>query len=132
LERTGPRGQASYRGNIGLEYCADFCLIAKRVLTPIQHAVFDHRYVRGGHWKLCPLKLSHRLYYYRCDQVEAILGKTFRTLEPYPLFPVDGVDGYFSTVRHAAPRPCRIAVFPGQAQPLRPPLRRAAPLAKAA
>jgi hypothetical protein len=73
------------------EYIADFCLVSRRTLDELEHRVFRYHFILGADWRLCSRKLGvergdffHALY-----RIEQKLGRTFRELEPYPLFPLD-------------------------------------------
>lgn len=82
------------RGVYGLkkeEFCADFCLVARRALRELQHRVFRFHYLLGADWKLCCQKLAMERgeFFHECYRIEQILGRTFRELQPYALFPID-------------------------------------------
>lgn len=87
------------------EYIADFCLLARRALTPEEHRLFRYHFVLGADWKLCARKLGldrgntfHAIY-----RIEQKLGRIFRETEPYPLFPLD--DYFHGPSRLALARP---------------------------
>jgi hypothetical protein len=77
------------------EYVADFLLVTKRTLTPDEYRMFRYRYVLGADWALCCRKLQidkgsfHHLLY----RLQHKLGRIFRELQPYALYPLDD---YFS------------------------------------
>ena len=77
------------------EYIADFCLVSKRSLTEIEHQVFKYHYLMGADWKLCCRKLTidKGNFFHMVYRIEQRLGRVFRELEPYALFPLDE---YFS------------------------------------
>jgi hypothetical protein len=73
------------------EYIADFCLVARRTLDEEEHRLFRFHFLLGADWKLC----SHRLgldrgsFFHSVYRLEQKLGRVFRELEPYGLFPLD-------------------------------------------
>ena len=71
------------------EYCADFLLISKRTLTAEEHKVFTYHYLLGADWKLCCARMNiDRGQFFHCVyRIEQRLGRTFRELTPYSLFP---------------------------------------------
>ena len=73
------------------EYTADFCLVARRTLSPRQHRLFRFHYLLGADWKLCCAKenLDRGTFFHEIYRIEQKLGKTFRELRPYALFPLD-------------------------------------------
>jgi hypothetical protein len=73
------------------EYLADFCLIAKRTLTPEEHQLFRFHFLLGADWRLCSARLSltRGEFFNRTYRIEEKLGQVFRELEPYSLFPLD-------------------------------------------
>ena len=83
---------------------ADFCLVAKRTLSESEHNVFKFHFLLGADWKLCCNKLGmdRGTFFHAVYRIEQKLGRTYRELEPYPLFPVDE---YFAGTRGMAP-PC--------------------------
>lgn len=106
MEFTGKGTRRMTWGRKNEEYCADFLLVTKRTLTPEEYRLFNYHLLLGADWKLCCRKLAidrgnffHSLY-----RIQAKLGKTFRELKPYSLFPLDE---YFSTnsLREYEPAP---------------------------
>jgi hypothetical protein len=77
------------------EFVADFLLIARRTLNTEEYKLFRYRYILGADWRLCARKLElgkgqfHHILY----RVQQKLGRVFRELQPYALFPLDD---YFS------------------------------------
>jgi hypothetical protein len=108
------------------EYIADFCLVSRRSLTGIELDIFRYHFLLGADWKLCcwRLKLDRGSFFHFVYRIEQKLGRIFRELEPYSLFPLNE---YFSgTSREAARVGCRAApVIPMRPwKPiLRPPLQ---------
>ena len=93
------------------EYIADFCLVARRTLTDLEHSLFRYHFLLGADWKLCARKLGidRGNFFHSVYRIEQKLGRVFRELEPYALFPVDE---YFNG-------PSRLAL---------PPVRKAPPI----
>ncbi len=73
------------------EYCADFILISKRMLTPEEYRIFRFHFLLGADWKLCciQLKMDRGLFFHAIYRIEQTLGRTFRELQPYGLYPLD-------------------------------------------
>jgi hypothetical protein len=111
------------------EFIADFCLLARRALTPEEHRLFRYHFLLGADWKLCARKLGldrgntfHAIY-----RIEQKLGRMFREVEPYPLFPLD--DYFHGPSRLALPRP---PGAPGPRAPARPGRLRFPPIGRSA
>lgn len=87
------------------EYIADFCLVTRRCLTDDEYRIFKYHYLLGADWKLCcrKLKIDRGLFFHALYRIEAKLGKTYRELEPYALFPLD--EYFFGPWKGAAPQP---------------------------
>lgn len=106
------------------EYIADFTLIARRHLTPAEHQVFRFHYLLGADWRLCcrRLNIERGVFYHYLYRIEEKLGRLFRELEPYGLYPLDE---YFHGLRREEeehspePTPSEPAAQP---KPLRFPL----------
>lgn len=73
------------------EYIADFCLVTKRCLSEDDYRIFRYHYLLGADWKLCcrKLQIDRGLFFHTLYRLEAKLGKEYRELEPYALFPLD-------------------------------------------
>jgi hypothetical protein len=74
---------------------ADFCLVARRSLTEEEHRLFRFYFLLGADWNLCSRRLGmdRATFFHSVYRIEQKLGRVFRELEPYALFPVDE---YFS------------------------------------
>ncbi|MEJ7605798.1 MAG: hypothetical protein WKF37_05940 [Bryobacteraceae bacterium] len=81
------------------EFAADFLLVTRRTLTEEENKIFRFRYLLGADWKLCcrKLQLDKGNYFHALYRIQAKLGRTFRELEPYALFPVNE---YFAVATH--------------------------------
>lgn len=112
-------GRRSSWGRKDEEYCADFILVTRRALTDEEYKIFSYHFLLGADWKLCTRKLNmdRGLFFHSVYRIQQKLGKVFRELEPYALYPLDE---YFSTVMREA-----VAATPAQPQtgkviPIRP------------
>lgn len=86
------------------EYMADFCLVSQRTLGPLEYQIFRYHYLLGANWKLCcrRLKLDQGRFFHLVYRLEARLGRVFRELEPYGLWPLDE---YFGDAARKPQRP---------------------------
>ena len=112
------------------EYLADFCLVSRRNLTESEHRLFRYHFLLGADWTLCTRKLgmSRGNFFHAVYRIEQKLGRIFRELQPYPLFPLDN---YFNGPSRLAP--ARAITPKCREIPLPPPhLRFPQPMAKAA
>ena len=84
------------------EYLADFCLVSRRTLNSREYDVFRFHYLLGAEWPLCcrRLKIDRGVFYHIVYRIEQKLGRVFRELEPYCLFPLEE---YFGEVAHRKP-----------------------------
>jgi hypothetical protein len=73
------------------EYIADFTLVAKRHLTREEHQIFRFHFLLGADWRLCcrRLNLDRGNFFHAVYRIQQKLGRVFRELEPYSLFPLD-------------------------------------------
>jgi hypothetical protein len=81
------------------EYAADFFLVSRRSLTDEEFRIFRYHFLLGADWRLCcrKLKMDRGSFFHATYRIERKLGRIFRELEPYGLYPLDE---YFSpTVR---------------------------------
>ena len=115
---TGGRERSMSWGRKNEEYIADFLLMVRRLLSDDEYRIFRFHYLLGADWRLCTmkLKLDRGDFFHYVYKLESRLGKAFREVEPYGLFPLDE---YFNgTTREAS-----ACVPPRQGpMPLRPPL----------
>ena len=122
---SGPQGRRISYGRKNEEFMADVYLTAKRTLTnPTEWAVFRFFHLLGADWKLCGgrLGMNKGAIFHVVYRVEHKLGKVFRELQPYALWPVD--EYFQGNTRRVAVGPCLIPDTPRPGNgPLRPPLR---------
>jgi hypothetical protein len=99
------------------EYIADFCLVSKRSLSETEYRIFRNHFLLGADWKLCCRKLNmdRGNFFHAVYRIQQKLGRVFRELEPYALFPVDD---YF----HGPSKSVTSCLIP-KVLPIRPPLR---------
>jgi hypothetical protein len=73
------------------EYVADFCLVSKRTLDAFQERIFTYHFLLGADWRLCcrRLNIDRGTFFHEVYRIQQKLGRTFRELEPYALFPLD-------------------------------------------
>lgn len=93
MERThGASGKHQYSFK-NQEYVADFLLVSRRVLgggTPA-YKLFKYHFLLGADWKLCTRKLGMNRgeFFHEVYRIKQKLGRTYRELQPYALFPLD-------------------------------------------
>jgi hypothetical protein len=124
LEHVGSGAKAKrIFGRKDQEFCADFCAVAKRALTEEEHRIFRFHFLLGADWRLCcrRLRIERGAFFHQLYDIEQKLGRVFRELQPYALFPLDEYFGGSVPGRDITmmPSPRRIDT----AAPLRPPLR---------
>ena len=95
LEPHLGKSRPSTWGRKDEEYIADFTLISKRVLDDFELKLFRYHFHLGADWKLCArqLHIDRGNFFHAVYRIEQKLGRVFRELEPYPLYPLDE---YFS------------------------------------
>jgi hypothetical protein len=108
------------------EYLADFCLVAKRTLTEAEHDIFRFHFLLGADWKLCcrRLNVDRGTFFHAVYRIQQKLGRTFRDLQPYPLYPL--ADYFSSNFRAAEPTVLEPRKGPGEKLTRRVPVRKAA------
>jgi hypothetical protein len=121
---TGRDYRMSY-GRKDEEYIADFCLVSRRHLDDVEYKVFKNHFLLGADWKLCcrQMKIDRGTFFHAVYRIEQRLGRVFRELQPYGLYPLED---YFGTrVPREPSLPSNVTVMPSPAA-LRPPLRKIA------
>jgi hypothetical protein len=121
----GGRDKRCTFSRITEDYIADFCLVARRSLSEPDYKVFRFHFLLGAAWKLCcrQLNMDRGAFFRAVYRIEQVLGRTFRELEPYGLYPLDE---YFSG-RINEPQPPKVAVMPlRRAGRILPPVRKSA------
>jgi hypothetical protein len=84
------------------EFVADFELVAKRTLKGQEWDIFRFHFLLGADWRLCcqKMKIDRGTFFHAVYRIEQRLGRTFRDLQPYALFPLDE---YFGGVVRRGP-----------------------------
>ena len=107
------------------EYSADFMLIIKRTLTSEEYKLFSFHYLLGADWKLCcrRMKFDRGLFFHAAYRIEQKLGKVFREIQPYALYPLND---YFHSSRPSfganQNQPLQEDDFEPRVTPVRPPM----------
>jgi hypothetical protein len=86
------------------EYMADFLLVSRRSLDETEFQLFKFHYLMGADWKLCcaRLKIDRGDFFHEVYRIQRKLGRVYRELKPYALFPLDEYFG--GAVRKGLPR----------------------------
>lgn len=102
------------------EFVADFCLVSSRFLTEKEYVIFRYHFLLAADWKLCCRKLTidRGTFFHEVYRIQQKLGRAFRELEPYSLYPLSEYFG--GETRNVAPvrNPDRKVI------PIRPPVAR--------
>ncbi len=99
---------------------ADFLLTARRTLEPEEYRIFKFHHLLAADWRLCAtqLKMDKGVLFHLIYRIEQRMGRVFREMEPYGLFPLDE---YFNgVVMDVTP----VTVVPEGPRPIRPPMAR--------
>jgi hypothetical protein len=117
---AGREGRLTW-GRKDEEYVADFCQVSRKALDELEYKVFRYHFLLGADWRLCSrkLRIDRGSFFHAVYRIEQKLGRVFRELEPYGLFPVDE---YF----HGARQTVQLRAYPASGPqaapgPLRPP-----------
>jgi len=91
LEPSPKGGRRITWGRKNEEYIADFLLVTKRTLDPFEYQIFRFHYILGANWTLCARRLGtdRGAFFHAVYRIQEKLGRTFRELRPYALFPTD-------------------------------------------
>lgn len=121
LELCSGKDRSIIYGRRTEEYLADFCLVSRRILTPQEYDIFRFHYLLGANWQLCcqRMRLDRGTFYHIVYRIEQKLGRVFRELEPYGLFPLEE---YFGEVARHTPV-LATTVSPPRVFALRPPMQ---------
>jgi hypothetical protein len=125
LSFTGGRAQSMTWGRKNEEFIADFLLMVRRLLSDDEYRIFRFHYLLGADWRLCTLrlKIDRGEFFHYLYKLEARLGKAFREVEPYGLYPLD--EYFYGRTREAGaltPLPEGLVPFREGPAPLRPPM----------
>lgn len=110
---TGRRGSRARTWAMrNQDFCADFVLTARRTLGVDSRAyqIFKAHFLLGADWKLCTreLKIDRGTFFHDVYRVEQRLGRAFREIEPYALFPLDEYFSGAEGVNRSAARPLAV------------------------
>jgi hypothetical protein len=91
LQRISGRSSRLTWGRKDEEYVADFYLVSKRHLDDTEFQVFKFHFLYGADWKLCCRKfnLDRGNFFHAVYRIQQKLGRVFRELAPYSLYPLD-------------------------------------------
>ena len=125
LDLVGGKDRRMVWGRREEEYVADFMLVSRRYLTEYEHKIFRFHFLLGADWKLCcrRLKMDRGSFFHLIYKIQEKLGRAYRELQPYALFPLDEYFG--GTVRREI-QPEKILRIGPRSGALRPPLKRVA------
>jgi hypothetical protein len=72
------------------EFIADFCLVSRRALEEDEYLVFRYHFLLGADWHLCcqRLHVDRGTFFHSVYRIQEKLGKVYRELQPYPLYPI--------------------------------------------
>jgi hypothetical protein len=125
LEPQAGRQRPNTWGRKDEEFIADFDLVSRRALSESEYRLFRFHFVLGADWKLCTRKLGmdRGNFFHSVYRIEQKLGRMFRELEPYPLFPLDD---YFHGPSRLAPASSAVVHREAPVQPRLPPIGKTA------
>jgi len=130
LEIIGGQDRRAVWGRKDEEYIADFCSVSRHNLSDFEYKIFRFHFVLGADWRLCcrQLKMDKGVFFHAVYRIQQKLGRAFREVRPYALFPLDE---YFGPVVRKEPppesknAPCLPSPMKKR-RALRPPLRKVA------
>jgi hypothetical protein len=87
---AGPNGRRVWARK-DEDYIADFCLVSKRSLDEFEYKIFRFHFLLGADWRLCCRKLNidRGTFFHAVYRIQQRLGRVFRELEPFALYPLD-------------------------------------------
>jgi hypothetical protein len=129
LSIIGGKDRRQVWGRKDEEYIADFCLVSQRYLNEAEYKLLRFHYLLGADWSLCcrQLKMDRGSFFHAVYRIQQKLGRAFREVEPYALFPLDEYFG--GTFRkELSPESSKVLRMPvtNRRAALRPPLRKVA------
>src|ERR1700733_13899257 len=91
LEPHVGRQRSNTWGRKDEEFIADFSLVSRKALSEEEYRLFRYHFLLGADWKLCTRKLGmdRGNFFHAVYRIEQRLGRVFRELQPYSLFPLD-------------------------------------------
>ena len=105
------------------EYMADFYLIAKRELDDQHFLIFKFHFLLGADWRLCCRRLSmdRGNFFHSVYRIQQKLGRAFREIKPYGIFPIDEYFG--GKITSGRVKACEVVAIRGPKARLDVPLR---------
>jgi hypothetical protein len=128
LAIIGGKDRRQVWGRRDEEFIADFSLVAKRVLNETEYRLFRFHFLLGADWRLCcrQLKMDRGSFFHDVYRIQQKLGRVFRELEPYALYPLDEYFGG-SVRKELTPSSLKVLRMPSKKRRgLMPPLRKVA------
>ena len=105
------------------DYIADFSKVTRRTLDNFDYNIFRYHFLLGANWRLCcrQLKIDRGTYFHALYRLQHKLGRVFRELQPYSLYPISE---YFAGKIDKS----NLAIMPAPSKrkPVQPPLRKSA------
>jgi hypothetical protein len=92
LDGSTPGGPPRAWGHKDEEFIADFELVSRRTLVDeSEYRLFTYHFLKGADWRQCCAKLGLERgnFFHSVYRIEQKLGRVFRELRPYSLFPID-------------------------------------------
>ena len=127
IEQVNGKDQRQIWGMKSEEFMADFCTVAERSLEESEYRIFRFHFLLGADWKLCcrRLKMDRGGFFHEIYRIQQKLGRVFRELKPYALFPLDE---YFGGTAHNEVVVSNLVRMPSpkKYRGLMPPLRKVA------
>ncbi len=106
------------------DYIADFSKVTRRTLDNFDYNIFRYHFLLGANWRLCcrQLKIDRGDYFHALYRLQHKLGRVYRELQPYSLYPISEYFGGKLDSRS------NLAVMPAprKRKPVQPPLRKSA------
>jgi len=128
IQVIGSNERRTVWGRRDEEYMADFYLVSKRYLDEDEFRIFRFHFLLGADWKLCcrQMKMDRGTFFHAVYRMQQKLGRVFKELMPYALFPLDEYFG--GAVRQDFSLEARkvLEIPVRERRSLRPPLRKAA------
>ncbi len=106
FDRTSGRERCFQFGRKDEEFIADFVLVSRRTLAEADYRLFNYHFLLGADWRLCcrKLNITRGTFFHKIYRMERELGRVFRELQPYSLYPLDD---YYNGPRRAWPAETR-------------------------
>ncbi len=128
-EREKSHTSVTLEGNVwsrkNEEYAVDFLKVTKRSLNAEDWRIFSYHYLLGADWRMCTKKLGmdRGTFFHEIYRITARLGRIYRELQPYPLFPLD--EYFYGTTREQS-RLIEFREARREGPSFKPPIREAA------